>query len=117
MYLGGRYPVPINSNPFVPFESDPNHTEQASRAASLVFHMLKWRQGMFNGTVQPDGKPGKPACMDEYARLFATTRIPIADGTDKYVTDNQSRHIILLRGLSSFHSSLWPYIPPVFFAC
>jgi carnitine O-acetyltransferase len=102
MYLGGRYPVPINSNPFVYWHPhpDPELRSQARRAAVLVHRMLKWRQGMcvdtaavaspcaavahsrslrrHRGSVEPDGSPEKRLCMQEYKKLFGTTRIPVA---------------------------------------
>ena len=68
MYLRGRYPVPINSNPFVAWEPDPNQRTQLGRATSLVFAMLKWRQGMLAGQIEPDLGRNGPLCMSEYAR-------------------------------------------------
>ena len=75
---------------------------QATRAAALVYNMLKWRQGMQAGTVEPDGFGDALFCMSEYERLFCTCRIPVAGGTDHHLTEPTSRHIIVLRG-DSFH--------------
>eukprot|EP00040_Diaphanoeca_grandis_P002932 m.23152 g.23152 ORF g.23152 m.23152 type:complete len:663 (+) comp14085_c0_seq1:128-2116(+) len=98
MYLNARYPVPINSNPFVAFEPDPLRQSQADRAASLIYAMLKWREGMRLGLIEPDGTSENPLCMSEYDRLFGTTRIPVAHGRDEHVTKPNSTHIVLLRG-------------------
>ena len=104
MYLGGRYPVPINSNPFVKWHAhpDPAQMGQATRASTLVHCALKWRQGQQTGTVEPDGPPDKRFCMSEYERLFCTSRIPVANGVDYHLTVPTSRHIIVLRG-NAFH--------------
>ena len=90
--------MPINSNPFVMFEPDPAHRTQAGRAASLVWSMVAWWQGMGDGEVEPDGAAGQPACMEEYAHLFGTSRIPVADGRDVLKQDPGARHIVVLRG-------------------
>jgi hypothetical protein len=99
MYLGGRYPVPINSNPFIAFEpdKDPAKMNQGARAASLVFHMCKFLQGVRDGTVSADMVgPDTPGCMDEYSRLFSTTRIP-RRGTDELRSFPESSHIVIFR--------------------
>jgi hypothetical protein len=99
MYLGGRYPVPINSNPFIAFEPDrnPEKMNQASRAASLVFYMCKFLQGIRDGTVSADMVgPDTPGCTDEYSRLFSTTRIPHPD-IDELRTFPDSKHIVIFR--------------------
>ena len=45
MYLGGRYPVPINSNPAIGLAPDPTlpvHGKQAVRAATLICASASW---------------------------------------------------------------------------
>ena len=104
MYLCGRYPVPINSNPFVHWHPhpDPSQRSQVTRAAALVHRMLKWRQGMQQGTIEPDGAPERRLCMSEYSLLFGTTRIPVSNGRDYHLTVPDSCHIVVLLG-QTFH--------------
>jgi hypothetical protein len=98
-----RYPVVINSNPFVAWHPHPDRTKrsQASRAAGLVHKMLLWRQGMQRGLVEPDGPadpPDRRLCMSEYDRLFCTSRIPVVGGPDHHLTEPSACHVVVLRG-------------------
>eukprot|EP00035_Acanthoeca_spectabilis_P007930 m.146460 g.146460 ORF g.146460 m.146460 type:complete len:635 (+) comp14145_c0_seq3:132-2036(+) len=107
MYLGGRYPVVINSNPFVAWHPHPDPTQQsqATRTAGLVHKMLTWRQGMENGLVEPDGPaepPNRRLCMTEYEKLFCTSRIPVVGGPDVHLTEPSARHIVVLRGAAVY---------------
>ena len=42
MYLRGRYPVSIHSNPAVMMNFDDNHKSQSARAASLIESIANW---------------------------------------------------------------------------
>jgi hypothetical protein len=99
MYLSGRYPVPINSNPFFHLKPDPVHgTSQAKRAASLVCAYAQLYCAISDGRVSPDTRGrNTPLCMDEYSRLFACSRIP-KSGEDSWRCSPGSRHITILRG-------------------
>lgn len=69
MYLGGRYPSPVNSNPAFLFEKDPLHRTQVSRAAATAYGLSCWVAAMRNGGVEADlgGKQRDiPLCMNEY---------------------------------------------------
>jgi hypothetical protein len=101
MYLGGRYPVPINSNPGLLIRDDASKLTQASRAASLVFYSLKWIQGERRGLIKPDFQGSNAQCMQEYASLFSLTRIP-QPGRDRHAKFDDSRHIVVIRGQQFF---------------
>ena len=69
MYLGGRYPCPVNSNPAVLFATDPFHRTQVSRAASLAYGVARWYSAMQRKGVEADfGGRNRdvPLCMKEY---------------------------------------------------
>jgi hypothetical protein len=101
MYLGGRYCLPINSNPFICLEPDPLRKTQVARAANLIHHMLKWQQSVSDGTCAPDMYGKQPGCMREYQRLFATTRIPLPL-KDELRNYPDARHIVLFRGAHAY---------------
>ena len=100
MYLSGRYPLPINSNPFFRLKSDPTSVgkSQAQRAAKLVCAYTQFYFAMLEKRLLPDMLgPGTPGCMDEYGRLFACSRIPLS-GEDVWRCSPGSKHIAILRG-------------------
>jgi hypothetical protein len=97
MYLGGRYPVPINSNPGLLLSDDPGKRTQAGRAASLTYYSLKWLQGYRDGSLRPDFNKQTRLCMGEYSLLFSLSRIP-AIAKDFYSQSPDSRHIVIIRG-------------------
>ena len=98
MYLGGRYPIPINSNPGCGLSPDPAcEGDQARRSASLVCASAQWYQAFKRGQITPDGHgTARPRCMAEYSVLFGTSRIPHL-GRDRLRTYD-SRHAVVLRG-------------------
>ena len=97
MYLCGRYPTPINSNPFFVLARDERNTTQATRAASLVCAFSQFYLAMIDRRLAPDFAGAQPNCMDEYSRLFGCSRIPLS-GKDQWYTNPKSRHIAILRG-------------------
>ena len=94
MYLCGRYPTPINSNPFFVLARDERYTTQATRAASLVCAFSQFYLAMIDGRLAPDFVGAQPNCMDEYSRLFGCSRIPLS-GKDQWYTNPKSRHIAI----------------------
>eukprot|EP00937_MAST-01D_sp_MAST-1D-sp2_P007548 g7548.t1 len=99
MYLGGRYAIPINSNPGLLFRRDPRRPSQCARAASLLVASFEWHRELVRGTIAPDEMGGRPCCMDEYSRVLAAARIPRA-GRDEWWTAEQGRapprHVVVL---------------------
>lgn len=102
MYLGGRYPVPINSNPAVHLKDLPQRTTlgQCGVAGNLAAAMARWYVGMKTGRIEPDFNDkakNVPACMEEYEVLFAEQRIPRQD-IDELTVAAHSKHIAVVRG-------------------
>jgi carnitine O-acetyltransferase len=100
MYLEGRYPIPINSNPVLIFPIDSKHSSQESRAANVVHGFLQFWFAKVEHRLPPDEVNGRPQCMDEYERLFSSSRIP-QSGSDRWHEQTcceLSRHIVILRG-------------------
>jgi hypothetical protein len=97
MYLKGRYPVPINSNPYLIFPPDKIHQTQASRAANVVCGFAQFWLAKMEDRLPPDVNGGHPNCMDEYDRLFSSARIPHKD-RDYWKETPESKHIVVLRG-------------------
>ena len=100
MYLGGRYALPINSNPALVLNPDPFHRTQVVRAASLIYGYTRWFAAMQRSGIQADfgGRTRDiPLCMREYQRLFAFTRIPFS-GVDEPMITPESRHVVVMRG-------------------
>eukprot|EP00037_Helgoeca_nana_P033103 m.416677 g.416677 ORF g.416677 m.416677 type:complete len:661 (+) comp30061_c0_seq1:74-2056(+) len=102
MYLSGRYPVNINSNPALLMKDLPQKGSlgQPGVAAVLTAAITRWYVAMKSNRVEPDfmDKAKKvPGCMEEYAFLFAETRIP-RPASDELVVADESKHIAILRG-------------------
>ena len=79
MYLRGRYPLPINSNPAIEIappldlSARPKLTQQNS-AAELTARFAQFWLAMREHRLPPDVQQGVPFCMDEYCRLFEASR-------------------------------------------
>jgi hypothetical protein len=108
MYFGGRWALPINSNPFYILKRDSNSgTEtQVPRTARFVTSALKWVRKI-RGGLEADKAKG---CMSQYHLQFGTGRVP-NQGRDVLNTDQTSDHIVVVykdqyfkvQVLSSFH--------------
>lgn len=92
MYLEGRYPVVINSNPFLTFKPDPvaERRTQARRAANLVFASVTVSHMIDNYELDVG-----PECPSQYLQLFRTCRIP-RFARDSLRTDVGTRHIVVM---------------------
>jgi hypothetical protein len=102
MYLTGRWPLAINSNPGAVSRSKafgPDATTQIARAARMVAATVAVAQDVESGQLQPDVMKGVPLDMRQYPKMFSATRIP-RKGRDELVkaTASRSRHIVVLRG-------------------
>ena len=98
MYLKGRYPLPINSNPYLIFPKDPLHTTQESRAAFVACGFAQFWLAKHQNRLPPDvNNNGTPNCMDEYARLFSSARIPHLN-RDTWKETPEAKHIVVLHG-------------------
>lgn len=102
MYLGGRYPVNINSNPALMLTDLPVRETggQLGVAAAISNSVARWYLAKLNGIVDPDfvdKKKTVPQCMEEYEFVFGTTRIPRYMKDEKVVVPDVG-HVAVLRG-------------------
>eukprot|EP00124_Ichthyophonus_hoferi_P000107 Ihof_evm27s3 gene=Ihof_evmTU27s3 len=110
IYLYPRTPVLINSNYYV---SDVVNVIPSpypcSRAAGLIYGMLRFKQHIDRGTLDPMLIRGTiPLCMDQYRRVFSTTRIPKKGGDVLvHLNRDESRHIVVLAKGSFFTLALY----------
>jgi carnitine O-acetyltransferase len=97
-YLSHSDPVVLALNPFFVLENDPTPSRgaQLPRAASLIVSSLGFIHDLREGILQPDSVRGTPLDMDQYTRLFGTSRIPTARGCRMEVHPD-SKHIVVLR--------------------
>ncbi|EDR11160.1 uncharacterized protein LACBIDRAFT_189447 [Laccaria bicolor S238N-H82] len=97
-YLSHSDPVVLALNPFFVLENDPtpDRGTQLPRAASLIVSSLGFIHDLRAGLLEPDTVRGIPLDMDQYSRLFGTSRIPTDRGC-KMEVHAESRHIVVLR--------------------
>ncbi|KAF8756075.1 carnitine choline acetyltransferase family [Rhizoctonia solani] len=103
-YLSHSDPVVLALNPFFVLEDDPNPARgaQLQRAASLITASLGFVHDLRAGILEPDAVRTTKLDMDQYTRLFGTSRIPTQHGCRMSVTPN-SRHIVVLRRGQIYH--------------
>lgn len=111
-YLECDASVVLNVNPFFQLQDDPTikdtstsdsgpysyYTVQVKRAAKLVTSILKFIKQIRHGTLKPDIVKGKPLSMDQYTKLFGSSRIPPGpcEQSCHLQTDTTSHHVIVL---------------------
>ncbi|KAF8332392.1 acyltransferase ChoActase/COT/CPT [Cantharellus anzutake] len=97
-YLRHSDPVVLGLNPFFVLEDDPTPSRgsQLPRAASLIVSALGFIHDLRNGLLEPDTARGIPLDMDQYSRLFGTSRIPTENGC-KMSANSTSNHIVVIR--------------------
>ncbi|PWY98473.1 acyltransferase ChoActase/COT/CPT [Testicularia cyperi] len=97
-YLQASDSVVLNLNPFFILEDDPTPTRgnQLMRTANLILASLAFIHDLRTGELEPDNVRGTPLDMFQYTRLFATSRIPTANGCRMEV-EPESRHIVVMR--------------------
>ncbi|KAF8801872.1 acyltransferase ChoActase/COT/CPT [Phlegmacium glaucopus] len=97
-YLSHSDPVVLALNPYFVLENDPtpDRGSQLPRAAALVVSSLGFIHDLRAGILEPDTVRGTPLDMDQYSRLFGTSRIPTDRGC-KMEVHPESRHIVVLR--------------------
>ncbi|KAF8172114.1 acyltransferase ChoActase/COT/CPT [Pholiota molesta] len=97
-YLSHSDPVVLALNPFFVLENDPtpDRGSQLPRAASLIVSSLGFIHDLRAGILEPDTVRGTPLDMDQYSRLFGTSRIPTDRGC-RMAVHSESRHIVVLR--------------------
>ncbi|SNX83019.1 related to carnitine acetyl transferase FacC [Melanopsichium pennsylvanicum] len=97
-YLQASDSVVLNLNPFFILEDDPTPTRgnQLMRTANLILASLAFIHDLRTGVLEPDSVRGTPLDMFQYTRLFATSRIPTANGC-RMETESESRHVVVMR--------------------
>uniref|UniRef100_M4BXV7 Choline/carnitine acyltransferase domain-containing protein n=1 Tax=Hyaloperonospora arabidopsidis (strain Emoy2) TaxID=559515 RepID=M4BXV7_HYAAE len=95
MYLGGRYPSPINVNPSYGLvdETDGNLNGILPRSAAFVRSMLKWWTKVKESELEQD----KNQCMAGFARQFGTARVP-KKNVDVLTSHPRATHIVVMQG-------------------
>lgn len=96
VYLRGRTPLMINSNyhSYDVFKLPSN--DQTTRAASLIYEMLKWREKLEREETAPIMVQGLvPLCSNQYKRMYNTARVPGAE-CDKIEHYEDIEHIVVL---------------------
>ncbi|GLB35672.1 putative carnitine choline acetyltransferase family protein [Lyophyllum shimeji] len=99
-YLSFTDPVVLALNPFFVLENDPtpDRGAQLPRAASLIISSLGFIHDLRAGILTPDTVRGTPLDMDQYKRLFGTSRIPTERGCVMNTKDSSSHIVVLRRG-------------------
>jgi carnitine O-acetyltransferase len=89
----------LNLNPFFLLEEGPdnkNNSDQAGRAASLVFASLKFASLLYNEMLHPDVVKGTPLCMSQFRHIFGSCRVPVQGDKDYVATDPCSKHVVVM---------------------
>eukprot|EP00002_Diphylleia_rotans_P013060 TRINITY_DN2541_c0_g1_i1.p1 TRINITY_DN2541_c0_g1~~TRINITY_DN2541_c0_g1_i1.p1 ORF type:complete len:615 (-),score=144.41 TRINITY_DN2541_c0_g1_i1:316-2160(-) len=101
MYLTGRYPVLINSNPYIILNPSAKHNNQVSRAANLIKSTCKFVEAYRNRSMLPDLAKTTPMDMYQYSLMFGTSRIP-KEKRDLLMVYNQAKHMLVIHK-NKFH--------------
>mmetsp|Transcript_5605 Transcript_5605/g.10883 ORF Transcript_5605/g.10883 Transcript_5605/m.10883 type:complete len:824 (-) Transcript_5605:763-3234(-) len=99
VYLRGRSPILINSNYYgLGFNNYIPTSSQVSRAATLMYHYMRFKQLLDSQQLRPMTIRGVvPICMRQYERIFQTTRVPGRDtDVNVHLDPGDSIHIALL---------------------
>lgn len=99
VYLRGREPIAINSNwAGVMYAKFCATNNRCAHAAVSIHEFLVCRQQLIKDNFAPQMiAEVVPLCMDQYERMFATTRIPGVDQDELQTADlSESRHIVIL---------------------
>ncbi len=97
-YLRGRSEIMIGSNYYIMDHKGGVPTRNAlARAADIAFNMHTLSRAVLDETVEPLRIQGLvPLCMDQYERIFGTTRIPGKE-CDELQTNPTARHVVVYR--------------------
>lgn len=100
VYCMGRSPLPINSNYYCLDQNWHPTYDQASRAATMTYLILKYYQEIETEDLEPLLiRKTIPICMWQYERTFKTTRIPKEDVDEIVHYEHQEHeHIVVVCG-------------------
>jgi hypothetical protein len=105
VYLTSRSPIMVNSNFYIIAqaqidgydETELPTTNQAARAANCVHALFEWRYKLDRENLEPQSSAGiRPICMNQYERLFNTTRVPFKSRDFITHYDKGVNHIVVL---------------------
>lgn len=103
VYLTSRSPIMVHSNFYIIAQAEIEDIEsthcqtklQAARAANCVAAMFEWRHKLDREAVEPQSAAVvRPICMNQFERLFNTTRIP-SEKRDYITHYDKVRHIVV----------------------
>ncbi|PAV83770.1 hypothetical protein WR25_24908 [Diploscapter pachys] len=104
VYMRQRSPIMINSNYYgLDSMREVPTTNQAARAANMVFAALQFRRLVERQEVSPfaiSPRTKVPFCTYQYERLFNTCRVP-GEEVDRLLTWADARHV------ACFHNGCW----------
>uniref|UniRef100_A0A7S4L7K7 Choline/carnitine acyltransferase domain-containing protein n=1 Tax=Paramoeba aestuarina TaxID=180227 RepID=A0A7S4L7K7_9EUKA len=102
VYLRGRSSIFINSNYYaIPTNFwhglPPVYApRQVTRAANIIHNWVKLKKMIDKETLPPLVAGAQPLCMEQYSRLFSTTRIPHREEDEVvHFESADSRHVII----------------------
>lgn len=94
MYYGGRWPLPVNVNPFFVFHDEPTQ-DPTKRASLFSVSLLRWWVKVVEGRLEGDfERDGSPLCPSQYGQIFGVERKPGVD-TDDFIRHPHSKHVIV----------------------
>ncbi|XP_043852895.1 carnitine O-palmitoyltransferase 1, brain isoform isoform X2 [Dromiciops gliroides] len=99
IYLRSRSPLLGNSNFYIlDFLSKAPTPLQAARAGNAVYAMMRFREQLSRGEIEPATVLGmRPLCSAQYRQMFNTTRVPgVSRDQLCHVRDSRSRHVAVL---------------------
>lgn len=96
IYLRGRTPLMINSNYHSYDVFKLPTTDQTTRAAGIIYEMLKFREKLEREAITPIMVQGLvPLCSNQYKRMYNTVRVPGIE-CDKIEHHENIDHIVIL---------------------
>ena len=96
-YMNWQVALPINSN-VAAFLLHPVSWTQSFSAAAVTIGAIQFFVDMTEGKIPTNLVRGKPQCMDQYTRMFGTTRVPGSISDSLVRDEKQSSHIVILVG-------------------
>jgi carnitine O-palmitoyltransferase 1, liver isoform len=99
VWLRARSPLCVNSNYYILDFCDfaPSRLSEA-RAATITALMVDFHKRLKNEQVEPIRLRGlRPLCMNQYYRMFGTTRVPGKSEDELQHKGERSRHVVVLR--------------------
>lgn len=96
VYLKPRIPLIVEGNVFYLMKRKTDlNLNQIEFAAKIIISALKFKDLIDKEKLTVDMQNGKPICMEQYKRIFSSTRIPQKQ-LDVLVKDPSGKHILVL---------------------